>query len=297
MYASTMTKMIASAVFTVGFAVTAAASLLVYDGFDYSGDTIIGGNGGIGWNGTWFNDSGTGNPPVLAGAQPSSLTHSSFPFPTVGGHASMNHTVASPKRLLSSEVMENTNVGEGNVVYFSYLIEAESRTRNFVVFHGLSQGLETNLTPVSTGLAPFGTASMITVAWVGSTTGGLGGNTGQTLNTYLMIGRIDSTGVRISSFLEGDTIPETEPDTWEFTNTGGGTPLGGTINRVEFRYHTGSFDGTWNNNGLPMRVDEFRMGTTWHAVAVPEPGTVMLLGLGGLVLFQTYKRRKNSVKF
>ena len=99
--------------------------------------------------------------------------------------------------------------------------------------------------------------------------------------TYLAVGRLsksDESGNydQLSVLLNPDSL--TEPATWGATTT---ENIGiSSVDTLVFRVGGGT--------SFAYSVDEFRVGTSYDAVVIPEPGTLVLLGLalGSLLLFR-----------
>ncbi len=82
-------------------------------------------------------------------------------------------------------------------------------------------------------------------------------------------------------YTSADTLPVSEPVTWDYTAT---AALAGSFTGIGFRNGLGQTD---------FKSDEFRLGTTWADVTVPEPTTWALLA-GGLTTLMVFRRRRQS---
>lgn len=104
--------------------------------------------------------------------------------------------------------------------------------------------------------------------------------------TYMLVAKVvtvtaGNDTISLSLYEPSDTLPSTEPLTWDVTNDGAQT---GTADYI-------GFDSVLFSTGRTTGFDEFRIGDSFAAVTVPEPTSVaMLLGAAGLLFI----RRRRS---
>ncbi|MFP4144338.1 MAG: PEP-CTERM sorting domain-containing protein [Phycisphaeraceae bacterium] len=112
--------------------------------------------------------------------------------------------------------------------------------------------------------------------------------------TYYFLAKFEATdtaaneaSVSLSVFADGDELPTGEPTAWNAID-------GATVGYAW--YLANPLDEFWAyQDNAPANssnyVDEFKAGTAFGDVAVPEPASLGLLGLGGLMLLG--RRRRN----
>lgn len=181
------------------------------------------------------------------------------------------------------------NMDQNGAIYFSFLTAVQELTVNRVLFGGSSRA-------VTVGFEPDGEGGLTAQARFGanadepemiSTGGSFLLNT-----TYFVVGRITQTATgddSLSMLVLGpnDILPTSPPEIWTASVSG---PVTGTLSQFSM-VHLGDFSPN-NNNGLRFLMDEVRIGTTWEAVATPEPGTFALVGMAMVILGRMYRRRR-----
>jgi len=256
---------------------SAHATLLVYEGFDYSGASDVDGeSGGTGWSGAWgISGGGSG---VVAGYDASSLSNTAFTgagFSSVGGALTNDHNTFAAQRDFNTVI----DLDADGAVYFSYLINmSELTVRDDVQFTGTasSNPFEVRL---NNEVAATGGSGTFQTTNLGLTAG----------TTYFVVGKITTAAGAGNDFMSakvyasGDTVSATE----EFDITSAGAVVTGTLTGIQF-YQGDSA----NNDGDPTIYDEFRLGTTWESVAIPEPSSFVLVGLSMVAGYLSIRRRR-----
>jgi hypothetical protein len=244
---------------------TAHAGLLAYDGFDYTGTTLHGQNGGTGFSAAWNNAAND----IFLASDGASLDSAATPFPVVGSrmtapagesrtaHRYVNDTFdfddEGSQMYMSFLMRKNTTgAGSGETLdirgYESYADHSGNITRvmigsNDVFYVGLGAGYTTTGVTAVAGTTYFGVVKVVSHAGMAAD------------EIYMNI------------YTSGGDVGTTEPTTWNASHTTT-TISDMTLSRFKFDYNT-------NTNG---DIDEFRYGDTWASVAVvPEPGTVSLM--------------------
>jgi len=255
----------------IGFALSASqsasAAVTVYEGFDYAGASDVAGEtGGTGWSGAWSITGGS--PTVVAAYDGVSLSNTAFTgagFSPVGGSLKNDHDANGAQRSFANAI----DLEADGAVYFSYLISmSEPTVRDDVTFIGSdSPPFEVRLSNEVAATGGSGTFQSVNLGLTAGT-------------TYFVVGKITTSAagndfMSAKVYASGDTVSATE----EFDVTSAGSAVGGTLTGIQF-YQGDSA----NNDGDPTTYDEFRLGTTWQSVAVPEPASLALMGLGGLLM-------------
>lgn len=255
--------------------VASAAPLNDYDGLNYNQTAIHGLNGGTGWGGAYVDTDGDYGACLTNDSV--SLDSPSFPFTPIGSRLSVG--VGEVVRPMGDASKIVTNA-EGNALYASFLmrkINMDTATGDY---------MEVNI-QVSSGARQFRVGiSDDDQFYIGNSTTQYAMKTGTAVKdtTYYVVLRFlthaGTTPDEISANVYGpnDTVPLTEPTSWMLTTS----PAYNSV-PVNFRVETGGA-------ATPVfaEFDEFRLGNAWDGVAVPEPASMVLLALGGLL----YSRRR-----
>lgn len=290
---SNLTILVGVAALALTTAAPASAELLAYEGFNYSaGSSLVGLEGGVGFAGPWGTSGGS------ALIQDPTLAYAGL--------------VTSGGRLFTG------GDGTGSVSIFRDLAfsRGDEGTTTWVSFLGQAT------TELSANFGPDGAPTMVR-GWNlalfsdGSEKLALGEGTrtsGATLPDTDVWGLVDRGGVNnvgtawtdqpidLLGFVvvRIDHGPENVDVAYLWINPAlGPEPAIGTaqatatgdwgFNRI--RPFAGNPNATSEQVGAQGYFDEIRIGTTWEAVAVPEPSSMALLVLGGLALLRL--RRKS----
>ena len=252
---------------------TASAALTDYEGFNYTGTELTGQNGGTGWNGGW----------IATGTMPSntlsnddvSLTYPDYP--SSGDRVSTGGLAANAgnTRLLSTPLDLSQ---EGNVRYASALFRKNAPNGGGVTGDNILLEFVTG----DTGARRwgFGIAGNGDFPWLnhnGSTPATTAVVAGE---TYLIVTKVvshasspDEYFLKVFGPNFTTDIPASEPTTWDVQAAQGTDAV---LDRIRIRIDAA-------NGTTPGEVDEIRIATDWASVvAVPEPSSLALLGLGGL---------------
>lgn len=230
--------------------------LFDYEGFDYTGTAIHDQAGGIGWIGAWINNNGDFTHLTDDGV---SLDSNAFPFTPVGSRIS--GVGGAAVRNLSRPI----NMDEaGAVTYFSTLYSRGAT--------GASSAADIQFQfQTSGGTIGFrignGSNGKFFVG-LGSSTANLqyGAGAGfpvQPDTTYFLVAKVVSAATGsdqafIKIYGPDDTVPATEPETWDISAS---LAVTSTLSRLRINV------GTNNTNG---QIDEMRVGSTWEAVTDPD---------------------------
>ncbi|MCC5849243.1 MAG: PEP-CTERM sorting domain-containing protein [Verrucomicrobia bacterium] len=266
-----------SALLCVGVAGQASATLIASFDFEAPDYTTGALDGQQGWTG------GATQPQVVSGGH----SYASGTVAHDGGsqHVSTNST--TPGRIELP-----TSVAVGETVYFSTLHRTSS---NQFTWFALSDGGNTNFndsygfvysggfqararlgssnTTDSTGVA------LVTSDYTGHSSGG---------TTFLFVGKIEY-GVagdggsvdRLSIQVNPDSTDE--PATWQAFVEVASRSEPGALTHLLFR----------QGDGGTREFDDIRIGSTYDAVVIPEPSTLVLLGVVGVAGLIGFKRRKS----
>lgn len=244
---------------TLGFATSTQASLLFEESFTYSAGDLSTESGSV------WNDTGT---TIESG----SLTFGDL---TTSG----NRVTMSDDSSWIDVDLGASNLEDGDVIWFSVLVNPHNVGTNpdLGFAFGTDKLNDSNGVPMSNsgeGLGFRFKGGLKATTWSGTaTSAGSAGATAGEVN--LVLGRM--------TFGATDTI-----DIWNVTNTDlsfdintPGSTLTAAFNQAQFDTIAFS-DKTANPRD---QVDEIRFGTTAADVLpVPEPGSLALLGLGGLLI-------------
>lgn len=264
-------------------AAPAWSALTDSDSFNYTGSDLNAQNGGTGWNGGWF---ATGTAPSIqlsndgnSLSYPASFESPLTTPPTSGSRISNGGLTANAS---SSRLLANTiNLAQdGNVRYVSTLIKKNAPNAGGVNSDNILLEFVDSIGNRRFGLGIEGTGDRPWLNANSSTTASTAVVPG---DTYFLVAKIvSSASSPDAAFLKvfggsasgySTQVPFAEPTTWDATIT---TSTGANLDRIRVRIDIGNLGST------PGEVDEIRIGDDWASV-VPEPSSLALLGLGGLV--------------
>lgn len=261
---------------------SAHALLLVHEPFQYAPGPLSGASGGTGWSGNW-------------------VTHATPRFAVVSGN--LAYPAGSPIGATGNSLARTDATGQssaatrtynastlfGGDMWFSFLVEpSSSNTGSDLRLQPLARS-NSNAGNFNGGLGVFASGADKTIqARIGSTQGNnvpLPDN-----QSTLVVGRVSLPGAlggsaTVDIWLNPDQTfaPLGTPDsTVTVANLGSATGAGGLgeFNTAYFRYGLGWAGG----------LDELRVGTSFAAVAMPEPTRAMLLMIAALGLLARRRR-------
>lgn len=278
------------------------AELVVYEGFDYTdlgttaGSDPLGSlNGGIGWDGAWnASDDGSGDHSYEIQAGSLGVDD----LPTAGNHinrvGTQNRAIAS--RALT-EAAQDALFANDTTMWFSLVLTSGGNGEDFAFIIGDSA----HSFPSSGGADPGidGGGAAFGVALISGRVYAINhnyaerqalstGNATPGSGTKLIVGQID--------WLEPDQNGFTgNVDTlrlYHVTDVDAPLPIAFATMTIDFDQAEdvridNQFDliSIWDRPNTKTGVDEIRLGTSLEAVlGVPEPSSLALLGLGGLLL-------------
>ena len=234
----------------------ASGLLIAYDGFDYAAGDLVGQNGGTGdWKDAW---SGDGEIDVMLGG--SSYVDTVPNALNVEGNRLEIETSGSVKKV---ERSLNSKLGTGTAtVWMSVIINGAPAS----AMHNLSLGggLFVGQGGQSTG----------TTNWGLHDTDGLIGDSGiSAMNDALLLVRIDFASGDENVWLWVNPDLDAEPSTSIADVAGTAKAFEADFVRVQLETAlTATFD--------EVRIGDLYVDVTPHTVMLPEPSTVLLLGLG-----------------
>ena len=269
-----MKRLINGAVLVL-FAINTQAALLTYEGFDYSGTTLSGKNGGTGWNGVWID----GEPDFSHLSDDGvSLNSAAFPFTPVGSR--IEGSGGNTQRAMDSTV----DFSVDGVRYFSLMMSKSTASASDEAFLismvDMSIGGSGRVRGrfgMSTGDEFYAQAALETAATAGTVVAGV---------NYFMVVKLETLAsaddiMSLKAYAPADTVDLSDPVDWTLVATGGS---GVDIDMLRL---------TIGENATGS-LDEFRMGDEWADVAVvPEPATMFLFGSG--LIGGVLARRKRRI--
>lgn len=289
------TTLSAAAIAAAALAVSAQAELIVYEGFDYTAAADVAGqNGGTGFAAAW---SGSDSFDVSSGLSFGSLqvTGGSSARVNRAGNAAISRTVSA------SAVTALT--ADDSTMWFSVLMDPTDDTLELSVAgfplntHGTLIFGDTALTGGSgTAPAPIGAGGDA----FGVSFDGIDGDFANTeIQAVSYVGGVISTDGTLVvgdniSFIVGqiDFAADGTDDTLTLYNvTDPSAPLPTAFATLSADFDQSTFNVVSIGDAQTSIFDEIRFGTSLADVTpVPEPGSLALLGLGGLAMVR--RRRK-----
>lgn len=283
-------------VLALSLALTSAVSMatpVIYESFDYAAGSLEGQNGGSGWGGAWtFSDYTQGTQQVVA----EGLTFSNYH--TSGGALRLDEDNAGGSfRSVGVRRAIGVDFAIGSDVWVSFLAKSAEPLSSFTsmtaeIRHGATAGAtELRMRPKGAGSQ----GVMIAYDSAGSNVASKSAQDGRTYLYVCRFGDIASATGKVAIM-------------WVLDEEGYNLSMAdGVLSEADLNanYYLMAQDAHTNqslnttdsalinlgdSNTLPFAYyfDEIRYGTSLDAVLIPEPATIALLGLGGLLI----KRRK-----
>lgn len=232
----------------ITFVTSASSALYEYEGFEYSGGTLSGQNGGTGWGGAW---SATNAPLSNDGV---SLQYPVGVFHTAAGSRLAFTGSGGCIRTLGTSM----NLGvEGNVFYFSALVRASGDFK----FEFYDSGTNVRWR--------FGRSSANNAAWLGVSADYPANGLFPAGETVYVVAKMVTHAsandeVHINIYRAGDTVPLSEPATWMAATNGSS---GVTLTRLQIR----------NISNTALEIDEIRIGTSYQEVVIGTPSVAPII--------------------
>jgi hypothetical protein len=261
---------------------SAQATLFEYDAFDYSGTSLAGQNGGIGWSGAWFTTASSATNSVsndgVSLAYPMTWESPLTPFSASGSRVltGLGFTPnASTSRLLGQSVPLNV---DGTVAYVSALFRKNNPNGGATNTDNILLEFSDNLGNRRWGMGIEGTGDK---PWLNANAS-TSPSTGPAVtpgDTYFMVAKIvssasglDTAYLKVYGTGYDSQVTFAEPSTWDATLT---ESTGAILDRIRIRIDSGNLPTS------PGEVDEIRIGNSWQdVVSAPEPSSLSLLGFG-----------------
>jgi hypothetical protein len=248
----------------------AVAQAAVVERFNYTNGAL--GNtatGGTGQTGNWQLTS------TSTDAATASIIDYTWATPTGYGITPVDKAITGSafSHTAAFQLTTAVNFDSNSEVYFSFLARSNGGSSGLISLE-TSAGVEKARLYQTVG-GPAMTAS------IGDTPAGIGNRFGNDGIDVLVIGRI-TTVASGSDTIAIDIVQNTQTIAGSFTADASASAVTtGSANYIEF----------WNFANAGGRIGEFRMGSTYDSVTIPEPSTFALVGiaLGALVFF---RRRK-----
>lgn len=265
-----ITKIILPLAAALCVASQAQATLLSYDSFDYTAGTYstLTNTASPSWYGDYISQNN--DLEIVTG-----LSSGASPFATTGGAFTNSLAPAFDNWRMS---MDSPITGtEVTTVYMSYLVQMDVNIANaFRVSIGDNQRLGAGIWNDG-GTRKFMAEANSTRSFGSTVTIG---------TTYFLVAKMEfgngTDTVSMSAFAPGDTVPGTEPVTWDVTQSANITNTQ-SVMRIDI------YD---NTAARAVVLDELRFGTTYDAVAVPEPSSfAWIVGASALAGVALRRRR------
>lgn len=258
---------------------TMQAQLLVSESFDYTvGQNLAGQTGGSGWGGAWTANLNGGGPADIVAQNISAPTGA----PAATGNQANIASGGTGNAILSRNMGITINTNVTNEYWFSMRFRRDDASNGGgsenSVFFALNDGAGFDL---SIGQGSDEVASII-----------LGGATmaGPTITIgqdYFILARLitNTSGINdtfgVNFYLDSDSIPSEAPTSFDVLVSDDTSFSLNNFLTIQAR-----FAGT-------LSTDEIRIGQTFgDVVAVPEPNSVALFGLGAAALVAIRRRRR-----
>jgi hypothetical protein len=270
------------------FALALQAEVTLYEGFDYTaaGDDLDGKGGttesGFAAGSTW-EDSTTYGDACEANIADGNLSCSAYTLSSSGNNASSHGgdtwSGGFNKRGLSAA--NTIDLDADKTFYASALFRVNGSNSLDLQFGDYDSTTDPK---IKVRLYPWGgdDNDYLAVEIAGASTWvnigkDLGGDQTWFVIMKVQTSATESDTVSACIYGDGDTVPAAEPGTWTAVKS---TVASGTLSHLTLAMGSGDYG-----------MDEIRMGETWGDVAVPEPATMVLLGIGGLGVLLRRKRR------
>jgi hypothetical protein len=290
-----MFTLLTACTLALGVAVGSASAAPVEEQFDYDttlspGDDLGNANGGVGWQTAWgdsfsgtvsdgdFAVSGTPTKDYVAGLSFTAGAGGGNAGPAVGGAVENS---SSAVRQFSGAPIGNPQTDA--TAYFSFLTRIDGASTGTTPLFALRENnVSGGFNIVSVGHNSGGEFT------VSGAYNGASGGSATVGNTYFVVGKIvtdatDQTGqVFIKIYGEGDTVSLT--DTLDTDNT---------LNpaaRQRSDERSSNLVRITRRSGGGATVDAIRIGDSYSDVVVPEPASLALMGLGGLLMLRRRRR-------
>lgn len=252
----------------------AFATILSYEGFDYATGNLEGRDGGSGLSGSWSVTTGSWN--VVA----DSLSYSNLD--TTG-----NKAVAQTGATNIAARSTTTQVSSGEL-WASILVDSATWNGGGLTFSANTSNLNLNAQDWDNRARfGFGINGENYVYTLDGRAGSpvFGTVAGAPAGTVFLVAKFDVTNGLFSM--------------WANPELGGSAPTGGThvANNVTFTRTGSDFANDTQVVGLftnwsGVGLDEVRLGTDFASVAIPEPSSLVLLGIAGLCAGLFARRRR-----
>lgn len=258
-------------VLVAGVASTSHATLLAYEGFDYSTLTTLSGqSGGTGFaeNSTWKSDIPLMTNSTATVSSGSLTAPPNYAGTLTGNRASLASGGTTSQIVRALDETAQLDLGDNNILYFSFITKRDAGTQTFRLYD------ESGTIPSSAYLSAQSTSGgNLSLQGFGTTTTVNSVVTGGA--TLLWVIKVvarkdDPDQYFVALYDSAAEVPSMEPTSLPYAS--GTVSHSAIITRIAF------------TTGSSLQVDEIRIGTTWNdVVPVPEP-SALSAGLTALAL-------------